>query len=142
MQKHNLNVQIFQNRNWCSPKSDRWFFFTIRGKILSEKKKHGGTGLISDKTEALYSELNQRTETILQQPTFYNIFILCLWLRNIRKSNHGFLFMNFLSQIFLMILIVVIEQLHWRKKFSCRFQFIWLWLLITIMKRFVKRCVL
>ena len=72
---------------------DFFFFFltfTIRGKILSEKKKHGGTGLISDKTEALYSELNQRTETILQQPTFYNIFILCLWLRNIRKSNHGF----------------------------------------------------
>ena len=39
--------------------------FTVRGpfhkKILSEKI-YGGTGLISEKTEALYTELNKRAE--------------------------------------------------------------------------------
>ena len=34
---------------------------TIRGKILSEKK-YEGTGLISDKTEAFYVELNEKAE--------------------------------------------------------------------------------
>ena len=28
------------------------------GKILSEKKKYGGTALVSEKTEALFAELN------------------------------------------------------------------------------------
>ena len=31
------------------------------GKSLSEKK-YGGTGLVSEKTEALYTELNERVE--------------------------------------------------------------------------------
>ena len=52
MQKDELNVHVFQNKNWCSPKSDWWLFFKLwqsedlsKGRILSEKK--GGTGLIS-----------------------------------------------------------------------------------------------
>ena len=66
--KDDLNVHIFQNRNWCSPKSDRWFFFltlTVRGPFHRKDfkwKKYGGTGLISEKTEALYAELNERAE--------------------------------------------------------------------------------
>ena len=36
----------------------------------------------------------------LQQPITYNIFILCLWLRIIRRSDHGIYFMNFPSDIF------------------------------------------
>ena len=51
------------------------------GIILSEKN-YGGTGLISEKTEALYAELNERVEaatsSYFRQPIFYNIFILCL----------------------------------------------------------------
>ena len=46
------------------------------------KKKYGGTGLVCEKTEALYGELNERVEaatsSYLQQANFYNIFILCL----------------------------------------------------------------
>ena len=42
MRKDDLNVHVFQNRNW---------------KILSEKK-NGGTELVSEKTEALFAELN------------------------------------------------------------------------------------
>ena len=29
MWKDDLNVHLFRNRNWCSPKSDRWFFFSL-----------------------------------------------------------------------------------------------------------------
>ena len=39
---------------------------TVRGRfhrILSEKKKYGGTGLLSEKTEVLYTELNERAQT-------------------------------------------------------------------------------
>ena len=57
MQKDDLNKHVFQNRNWCSPKSDRLFFFEVLlsedlsiGSILSEKK-YRGTGLISKKKE-------------------------------------------------------------------------------------------
>ena len=37
---------------------------------------------------------------VLQQATFYYVFILCLWLRIVRSSDQGVYFMNFLSKIF------------------------------------------
>ena len=37
---------------------------------------------------------------IMEQAIFYSIFILRLWLRIIRRSDQGVLFMNFLSQVF------------------------------------------
>ena len=44
MQKDDLHVYVFQNRNWCSPKSDSLFFFYLWlsedsaiERILSEK---------------------------------------------------------------------------------------------------------
>ena len=69
MQKDDLNGHILQNRNWCSLISD-WLFFsltlTVRdsfiGRILSEKKKLGGSGLLSEKMEAMHSELNKTVE--------------------------------------------------------------------------------
>ena len=36
---------------------------------------------------------------ILQKAIFYPVFILCLWLRIIRRSDKGVLFMKFPSQI-------------------------------------------
>ena len=46
MQKDDLNVHVFQKRNWCSPKFDNDFFFSNFDcqdlsivRILSEKKK-------------------------------------------------------------------------------------------------------
>ena len=45
-----------------------FFFVTLSedpsiGSILSDKK-YGGTGLLSEKTEALHAELNERTEAV------------------------------------------------------------------------------
>ena len=37
---------------------------------------------------------------------------------------------------------MVTEQLYWRKNFCGCFRFIWLWLLISIMKRYAERCAL
>ena len=62
--KIDLNVHVFQKKNWCSSKSDRWFCdshtltvrATFRNKDFRWKKKYGGTGLLSQKTEALYVE--------------------------------------------------------------------------------------
>ena len=68
MRKDDLNVHVFQNRNWFSPKSDWWFFFltlTARGPFHGGDCKwgeYGGTGLISEKREALYTELNERAK--------------------------------------------------------------------------------
>ena len=47
MQKDNLNVHVFQNRSWKSfhRKDFKW-------------KKNGGAGLVSEKMEALLSELS------------------------------------------------------------------------------------
>ena len=51
MWKDGLNVHVFQN------KTDNHSV----GRSLTEKK-YGGTGLVSEKTEALYAELNERVE--------------------------------------------------------------------------------
>ena len=50
--------------------------------------------------QSLTKGREQAREVILQQTIFYNVFILCLWLRSIRRSNQGVWFINFLSQIF------------------------------------------
>ena len=47
MRKDDLNVHVFQRETE---------HYSI-GKILNEKK-YGGTGLVSEKTEALFAELN------------------------------------------------------------------------------------
>ena len=70
MRKDDLNVHVFQYKNLCSPKSDRWFFFltlVVRGPFHRkdfEWKKYGSTGLISEKAEVLYADLNERTEAV------------------------------------------------------------------------------
>ena len=56
MRKDDLNVHVFQYKNWCSPKYDRWFIFltlTVRGPFHRKDftwKKYGVMGLISEKT--------------------------------------------------------------------------------------------
>ena len=75
---------------------------TVRGPF--KWKKIWGYGINSQKTEALYAELNERAEAAISSYSvtdiFYNIFILCLWLRIIRTANQGVSFMNFPSEIF------------------------------------------
>ena len=48
----------------------------------------------------LTKERKQPSVVILQQLIFYNTFVRCLWLRIIRRSDEGVLFMNFSSHIF------------------------------------------
>ena len=48
----------------------------------------------------LTKERKQPPVIILQKSIFYNIFIRCLWLRIIGRSDCGVQFMNFPSQIF------------------------------------------
>ena len=68
MQKVDLNMHAFQNRNWCSLKSDHCFFFLWLSRelfilrILIERKYEGTELLSEKKTEALYSELKKRAE--------------------------------------------------------------------------------
>ena len=54
---------------------------------------YGGTGLLSEKTEALHAELNERVEAATSsysaEVDFYNTFIRCLRLRIIRRSDQG-----------------------------------------------------
>ena len=70
MLKDDLNVHVFQYKNLCSPKSDRSFFFltlVVRGPFHRkdfEWKKYGSTGLISEKAEVLYADLNERAEAV------------------------------------------------------------------------------
>ena len=47
----------------------------------------------------LTKEWKQPPIVILPQPIFYNVFIQCLWLRIIRRSDQGVQFMNFPSGI-------------------------------------------
>ena len=52
MQKDDLNVHLFQNTNLGS----------FHRKEFKWKRKYGSTGKVSEKTEALYAELNERVE--------------------------------------------------------------------------------
>ena len=54
MRKGDLNLPVFQNRNRCSPKSDRW--------CDRSEKEIQGYGVNFWKTEALHADLNERVE--------------------------------------------------------------------------------
>ena len=52
MRKDDLNVHVFQNRNWGP----------FHRKEFKWKKIYGGTGLVYEKMEALHVEPNERVE--------------------------------------------------------------------------------
>ena len=90
----------------------------------------------------LTKERKQPPVVILQLSIFYNIFIWCLWLRIIRRSDQGVYFMNFPSHIFFNDINHSYRAAILKKVLFGCFHRIWLWLLIAIMKRCVERCVL
>ena len=90
----------------------------------------------------LTKERKQPPVVILHQATFHNIFIPCLWLRSLEDLIKVFSSWIFFQRYFLSILIMVTEQLYWRKVLCGCFRLIWLWLLIAIMKKCVERCTL
>ena len=59
-----LNVHVFQNRNWYIPKSDRLFLTVGRPFHWRDfrRKNFGVKGLLFEEKEALHAELNQRVE--------------------------------------------------------------------------------
>ena len=77
---------------------------------------------------------------ILQESTFYNIFIRCLWLKIITKSSQGVYFMSFPSQIFFNKISHGYRAAILKKSFFDCFLLIWLWLFIAIMKRWAEQC--
>ena len=69
-------------------------YFKAETEDYSLRKKYGGTRLVSEKAEVLYTQnltnqWKQPIVVILQQANFYDIFILSLWLRIMRISNQG-----------------------------------------------------
>ena len=82
------------------PKIWSMIFFltlTVRGPFHRKDfkwKKYGGTGLISEKTEVLYAELNERAEAATGSYSvtgdFLQYIYLYLWLRIIGTSNQDF----------------------------------------------------
>ena len=93
MRKDDLNVHVFQNRNWCIPKSDRRFFFLtliVRGPFHRKDfkwKKYGGTGLISEKTEALYAELKESVEAVTSSYSATSEFLQYIYYVLVTKNH-------------------------------------------------------
>ena len=57
---------------------------------------------------------------ILQQASFYNIFLLCLWLRIIGRPDQSVQFMNFASLIFFLIPFYMAVASNCRFEKVCR----------------------
>ena len=125
MRRDDLNVHVFQNRNWCSPKSDQWLSEDLSiGRIWIEKKFRG-TGL----SLALYAEPNERAEAATSSYSATGDFLQYIYFVVVAKNHqkiwsrclvHEF----FLQKYFLMILIMVTDQLYWRKILCGCFRFI------------------
>ena len=75
MGKDDPDVHVLQKETDVGQNLIDNFFsnFAVRGKILSEKK-YGSTGLISEKTKALYVELNERAEVVTSN--FFSIYLM------------------------------------------------------------------
>ena len=63
MRKDDLNVHVFQNKNlWLMIFFLLWLSEDLSIERILIENKYGGTGLISEKTKALYIGLNERAE--------------------------------------------------------------------------------
>ena len=51
------------------------------------KKIYGGTGLISEKTEALYAELNERAEAATSSYSATGDFLQCIYFVLVAKNH-------------------------------------------------------
>ena len=91
----------------------------------------------------LMKEWKQLPIVIMQQVIFHNMLIPYLWLRIITRCDQGVQFMNFFFSQILFNDIKHGYRAAILKNFICGcVYFIWLWLLIAIMKRCAERCAL
>ena len=96
------------------------------------------------KTEALDAELSKREEAVTISYSaavdflqyIYSVLVAKNMIRS-RCSSGIFLHIYFLT-----ILIMVTEWLYWKKVLFGCFRLMWLWILIAVMKRCIKRCAL
>ena len=114
----NTNTDVAQNLiNYFFSNFDYQKNFPLEGFYV---KKNGGTGLISEKTEVLYAELNERAEAVTGS---YSVtgdslqYIYFVPVTNNRQSIQSRCLFHEFSQIFLTILIMVTEQLYQRTFF-------------------------
>ena len=95
-------------QNWCSPKSDRWLFLTLTVRAPFHRKffkwkKYGGAGLISEKTEALYADLNKRAEAATSSYSVTGDFLKYIYFVLLTKNPQNIrstCLAKFRSQIF------------------------------------------
>ena len=69
-------VHIFQNRNWGP----------FHRKEFNLKKKYGGTGLVSENTEALYVEPNKRVEAATSSSSATDKFLQYIYSVPVAKN--------------------------------------------------------
>ena len=132
MQKDDLNVHLWLSKN-----------FYI-GRIISEKK-YRGKRLISEKMEALYSELNQKMEAATNSYSPTGNFLQYVYSVLVTK-NHQKIWSSCLGHEFPFTFFNDTNhgnrKLYWRKILRGSFCFICLWLPISIMKRCAEPCAL
>ena len=98
MRKDDLNVPVFQYKNWRSPKSDLRIFFltlTVRGHFHRKDFKWKNIWWYEVNfwkerkfyTTNLTKERKQPPVVILEQAILYSISIVCLYLRIIGTSD-------------------------------------------------------
>ena len=71
-----LNVHVFQNRNWepLHRNELKW-------------KKYGGAGLVSEETDALYAELNERVEAATSSYSATGEFLQYIYTVPVAKND-------------------------------------------------------
>ena len=137
MQKDDLNVHVFHYKNWCSPKSDRWFFsltLTVRPYHRQDFKWKEiwvyGVNFWKNRSFAcrtwwiyiyIYSVPMTKNHQIIRSRCFIDEFSFTDIFNDI---NHGH------------------RAAILKKSFCSCFRFKCMWLLISIMKRCAERCVL
>ena len=131
MQKGWINVHLFQNRNWGTfhRKDFKW-------------KKIKGYGVSFWKTEALYAELNRRAEEATSSYSATGKFLQYIYSMLVAKNDQKIWPRCLFHRYFLTILIMVTEQLYWRKIICDCICFMWLLAVIVIMKRCTEWCTL
>ena len=113
------------------------------GRILSEKKCRC-TGLVSEKTEALYAELNKGVKAANSSSSATSEFLQYICSVLVAKNQQNIQLRCFVHEFCFTDIFNGINhgyRASLLKKVLCGcVRFIWLWLLIAIMKRCSKRC--
>ena len=120
-----------------------FLILTVRGHFHRKDFKwkiYGGTGLISETTKALYAELKERAKAASSSYSVTSDFSQYIYSVPVTKNHQANRSMCLVLEF--PFTDIFTEQLYWRKILCGCFRFIWLWLLISIMKRCAEQCAL